>query len=193
MENSSKPYRSKQKRRRRRNRNKKKALGEECKGLEMEEARVSVQDLQNTRQTEKRLKRDEIYPLRKVPANSHGNPGALYTCALCDIPLESIPHAFKHIRDKRHKKRAREKQEQLMLTEILPPGPEHISAVTAALKAVVQEHGMNDQDVLKRESVVSVMQDFLLSSLPGDFFCNIFFYLLSCMSVCRVTLFESID
>ncbi|XP_032433666.1 terminal uridylyltransferase 7 [Xiphophorus hellerii] len=149
--------------RRRRNRNKKKALGEECKGLEMEEARVSVQDLQNTRQAEKRLKRDEIYPLRK---NSHGNPGALYTCALCDIPLESIPHAFKHIRDKRHKKRAREKQEQLMLTEILPPGPEHIIAVTAALKAVVQEHGMNDQDVLKRESVVSVMQDVLLSILP---------------------------
>ncbi|PWA15881.1 hypothetical protein CCH79_00009039 [Gambusia affinis] len=157
--------------RRRRNRNKKKAFAEECKGLEMEEARVSVQDLQNTRQAEKKLKRDEIYPLRKVPAvkytNSHGSPGALYTCALCDIPLESISHAFKHVRDKRHKKRAREKQEKLMLIEILPPGPEHISAVTAALTAVVQEHGMNDQDVLKRESVVSVMQDVLLSVLPG--------------------------
>ncbi|XP_054895394.1 terminal uridylyltransferase 4 [Poeciliopsis prolifica] len=149
--------------RRRRNRNKKKGFAEESKGLEMEEARVSVQDLQNARQAEKRLKREEIYLLRK---NSHGNPGAVYTCALCDIPLESISHAFKHVRDKRHKKRAREKQEQLMLTEIMPPGPEHISAVTAALKAVVQEHGMNDEDVLKRESVVSVMQDVLLSVLP---------------------------
>lgn len=55
-----------------------------------------------------------------------------------------------------------------MLMEIRPPGPEHISAVTAALKAVVQEHGMSDQDVLKRESVVSVMQDLLLSVLPGE-------------------------
>uniref|UniRef100_A0A3P9NV52 Terminal uridylyltransferase 4/7 nucleotidyltransferase domain-containing protein n=1 Tax=Poecilia reticulata TaxID=8081 RepID=A0A3P9NV52_POERE len=177
--------------RRSRTRNKKKALAEECKGLEMEEARVSVQDLQTTRQAEKKLKRDEIYPLRK---NSHGNPGALYTCALCDIPLESIPHAFKHVRDKRHKKRAREKQEQLMLTEIMPPGPEHISAVTAALKAVVHEHGMNDQDVLKRESVVSVMQDVLLSVLSGDFFKFILF-LPNDLDVtdCRVTLFKSID
>ncbi|KAM4745927.1 terminal uridylyltransferase 7 [Anableps anableps] len=149
--------------RRRRKRNKKKGLAEECKGLEIEESRVSVQDLQSIRQAERRLKRDEIHPLRK---NSHSNPGALYTCALCDIPLESIPHAFKHIRDKRHKKRAREKQEQLMLTEIMPPGPEHISAVTAVLKAVVQDHGMNDQDVLRRESVVSVMQELLLSTLP---------------------------
>uniref|UniRef100_A0A3B3VAL8 C2H2-type domain-containing protein n=1 Tax=Poecilia latipinna TaxID=48699 RepID=A0A3B3VAL8_9TELE len=162
--------------RRQRNRNKKKPLAEECKGLEMEEVRVPVQDLQTTRQVEKRLRRDEIYPLRK---NCHGNPGALYTCALCDIPLESISHAFKHVRDKRHKKRAREKQEQLMLTEIMPPGPEHISAVTAALNAVVHEHGMNDQDVLKRESLVSVMQDVLLSVLPGDF---LNFYLMTCMS-----------
>lgn len=54
-----------------------------------------------------------------------------------------------------------------MLTEILPPGPEHISEVSAALDVVVQEHGLNDQDVEKRQFVVSVMQDLLLSVLPG--------------------------
>lgn len=60
-----------------------------------------------------------------------------------------------------------EKLEQVMLIEIRPPGSEQVSGITAALEKVVLEHGMNDEDVEKRRRVVAVMQDLLLSVLPG--------------------------
>nr|XP_046241304.1 terminal uridylyltransferase 7 isoform X2 [Scatophagus argus] len=147
--------------RKRRNRNKKKAFAEENRGLE--ESTLSAKDMRSLRLAERRLNKDEIYCLKK---RSHSNPSALYTCALCDVLLESLSDANRHIRDKRHKKKARERQEQVMLIEILPPGPEQISAVSAALAAVVGEHGLNDEDVVKRQSVVALMQDLLLSVLP---------------------------
>ncbi|KAM7017608.1 terminal uridylyltransferase 7 [Tautogolabrus adspersus] len=147
--------------RRRRNRNKKKTFAEENRGLE--ESTLSATELRSLQQAERRLNKEEIFPLKK---RSHNNPAALYTCALCDVLLESVSDAYRHIRDKRHKKRAKERQEQVMLTEILPPGLEQISAVNAALEAVVRDHGLNDQDVDERQCVVSSMQDLLLSVLP---------------------------
>lgn len=117
------------------------------------------------RQAERRLNKDGIHTLKKVPNN---NPNATYACSLCDVFLNTLADAHRHIfRDKRHKKKARERQEQVMLTEIPPPSTEQVSAVNAALEDVVREYGMTDQDVEARRDVVSVMQDLLLSVLTA--------------------------
>lgn len=46
-------------------------------------------------------------PVAKLVQRSHNNANALYTCDLCDVLLETLSHAYRHIRDKRHKKKAR--------------------------------------------------------------------------------------
>ncbi|XP_051923084.1 terminal uridylyltransferase 7 isoform X50 [Hippocampus zosterae] len=148
---------------RRRPRNKRRNFAEEDRELANEESSLSAKDLQVLRQAEMRLSKDDIHCLKK---KSNSKPNALYTCALCDVLLDSVSDANRHIRDKRHKRRLREKKEHAMLTEILPPGPEHVHALTAALEAVVREHGMDDCDVEGRRCVVSLMQDLLLSVLP---------------------------
>uniref|UniRef100_A0A668A5K0 Terminal uridylyl transferase 7 n=1 Tax=Myripristis murdjan TaxID=586833 RepID=A0A668A5K0_9TELE len=147
----------------RRNRDRRRALGEEDRGPVIDESTLSAKELLGLRQAEERLKRDDIFRLNK---RSRSNPNACYSCCLCDVLLESVSAAHRHIKDKWHKKRAKERQEQVMLTEILPPGPEQISAVSAALEAVVRERGMSDEDVETRQSIVSTMQDLLQSVLP---------------------------
>nr|XP_029134001.1 terminal uridylyltransferase 7-like [Labrus bergylta] len=78
--------------RRRKNRNKKKTFAEENRGLE--ESTLSATELRSLQQAERRLNKEEIYPLKK---RSHSNPAALYTCALCDVLLESVSDAYRHI------------------------------------------------------------------------------------------------
>lgn len=119
----------------------------------------------NLSQAQRRLKRDGIIPVMKA---SNGIRTTKYRCTLCDIVLDSVADAYRHnFRDRRHKKRSRERQEQLLFTGILPPSAEQVSAISAALEDVVCEYGMTDQDVETRQQVVSVMQDLLLSVMPG--------------------------
>ena len=55
-----------------------------------------------------------------------------------------------------------------MLTEILPPGPDQVSALGRALQGVVTELGMSDVDVERRRLILAAMQAVLLSVLPGE-------------------------
>lgn len=63
----------------------------------------------------------------------HINSGALYTCALCDILLESLAHAFRHIRDKRHKKKAKVRT-RTQMAEVAGPSPPRRSLRPSSLE-----------------------------------------------------------
>ena len=54
-----------------------------------------------------------------------------------------------------------------MLTEIKPPGPAQVVEVGAALQAIFTAQGLTDEDVARRQGIVSTMQELLLSVLPG--------------------------
>ncbi|XP_038852550.1 terminal uridylyltransferase 7-like [Salvelinus namaycush] len=148
-----------------RNRDRRRGLREEDRGLVVDESALSTQELLGLKRAEEKIGREEIFRLKK---RSRSNPSAVYTCSLCEVLLDSVSEAHRHIKDKWHKRRAKERREEVMLTDLVPPGAEQVVAVGVALEGVVRERGMSDQDVENRRRIVSNMQEVLMSVLPGE-------------------------
>ncbi|XP_031685409.1 terminal uridylyltransferase 7 isoform X2 [Oncorhynchus kisutch] len=149
--------------RNRRNHNWRRGLGEEDHGPVVDESALSAKELLGLKQAEDKIGREKIFRLKK---RSHSNPSAVYSCSLCEVLLDSVSDAHRHIKDKWHKRRAKERCEEEMLTEIAPPRAEQVAAVGMALEGVVRERGMSDQDVENRQKIVSNMQEVLTAVLP---------------------------
>ncbi|XP_029573951.1 terminal uridylyltransferase 7 isoform X2 [Salmo trutta] len=147
----------------RRNRDRRRGLGEEDRGLVVDESSLSTEELLGLKRAEEKIGREEIFRLKK---RSRSNPSAVYTCCLCEVLLDSVSEAHRHVKDKWHKRRAKERREEVMLTDLVPPGAEQVAAVGVALEGVVREMGMSDQDVENRRRIVSNMQEVLMSVLP---------------------------
>uniref|UniRef100_A0A8B9GEQ5 Terminal uridylyl transferase 7 n=1 Tax=Amazona collaria TaxID=241587 RepID=A0A8B9GEQ5_9PSIT len=95
-----------------------------------------------------------------------GYPSAKYTCNLCDVLIESVAFAHKHIKEKRHKKSLKEKQEEQLLTALPPPTPSQIKAIGVAIENVVQEFGLSNEDLEERLNIKTVMENLLHQKLP---------------------------
>ncbi|KAJ8005520.1 hypothetical protein DPEC_G00118810 [Dallia pectoralis] len=149
--------------RNRRNRDWRRGQGEEDRGPVVDESALSAKELLGLKQAEETIGREEIFRLKK---RSRSNPTAVYSCSLCDVLLDSVSAANRHARDKWHKRRAKERREDAMLTEITPPSPEQVAAVGVALEGVVREQGMSDQDVEIRKHIVSNMQEVVKAVMP---------------------------
>ncbi|KAM6033401.1 terminal uridylyltransferase 7 isoform 3-T4 [Chlamydotis macqueenii] len=135
----------------------------EVDGPVIDESVLSAKELLGLQQAEERLKRDCIYRLKKQPRSY---PSAKYTCKLCDVLIESVAFAHKHIKEKRHKKSLKEKQEEQLLTALPPPVPSQIEAIGVAIENVVQEFGLNNEDLEERLNIKTEMENLLRQKLP---------------------------
>ncbi|KAF1517422.1 Terminal uridylyltransferase 7, partial [Eudyptula minor] len=147
---------------------------DEVDGPVIDESVLSAKELLGLQQAEERLKRDCIYRLKKQPRSY---PSAKYTCKLCDVLIESVAFAHKHIKEKRHKKSLKEKQEEQLLTALPPPAPSQIQAIGVAIENVVQEFGLNNGDLEERLNIKTVMENLLRQKLPE---CSLRLYGSSC-------------
>ncbi|NXC87719.1 TUT7 uridylyltransferase, partial [Cercotrichas coryphoeus] len=136
---------------------------DEVEGPVIDESLLSAKELLGLQQAEERLKRDYIYRLKKQPRSY---PSAKYTCKLCDVLIESVAFAHKHIKEKRHKKSLKEKQEEQLLTALPPPSPSQIKAIGVAIENVVQEFGLNNEDLEERLNIKTMMENLLRQKLP---------------------------
>ncbi|NXD05243.1 TUT7 uridylyltransferase, partial [Certhia familiaris] len=147
---------------------------DEVEGPVIDESVLSAKELLGLQQAEERLKRDYIYRLKKQPRSF---PSAKYTCKLCDVLIESVAFAHKHIKEKRHKKSLKEKQEEQLLTALPPPTPSQIKAIGVAIENVVQEFGLNNEDLEERLNIKTMMEKLLRQKLPE---CSLRLYGSSC-------------
>ncbi|XP_044301871.1 terminal uridylyltransferase 7 isoform X2 [Varanus komodoensis] len=143
-------------------------------GPVIDESSLTAKELLGLQQAEERLKRDYIYRLRK---RFRSYPTAKYICKLCDALIESVASAHKHIKEKRHKKNIKEKQEQQLLTALPPPTPMQIQAIGVAIEKVVQEFGLNNEELEQRLGIKTTMENVLHQKLPD---CSLRLYGSSC-------------
>lgn len=66
----------------------------------------------------------------------------------------------------------KEKQEEQLLTALPPPTPSQIQAIGVAIENVVQEFGLNNEDLEERLNIKAMMEDLLRQKLPG-IICNL--------------------
>ncbi|XP_054438915.1 terminal uridylyltransferase 7 isoform X2 [Pteronotus mesoamericanus] len=158
----------------RRTRNGESELDGDLEGPVIDESVLSSKELLGLQQAEERLKRDCIDRLKRRPRNY---PTAKYTCKLCDVLIESIAFAHKHIKEKRHKKNIKEKQEEELLTTLPPPTPSQINAIGIAIDKVVQEFGLHNENLEQRLEIKRIMENVFQHKLPD---CSLRLYGSSC-------------
>lgn len=89
-----------------------------------------------------------------------------FRCDKCKVFCEDISPALAHIRERSHRKKAKELQKLTLLLNIPPPGKAQCHLISSALESVVNEFGLNDQDLETRQNILALVQKVLKPFLP---------------------------
>uniref|UniRef100_A0AAY4DJH3 RNA uridylyltransferase n=1 Tax=Denticeps clupeoides TaxID=299321 RepID=A0AAY4DJH3_9TELE len=152
----------------------------------VDESNLTTEQQLGLKQTEERLHRDYIHRLVK---QSPEYPNFQYLCKLCSVHVENIQGAYKHIKEKRHKKNIMEKQEENKLRALPPPTHAQIKAVDSAVIEAAQHHGISEDDFQERQAMVHRMEKIVLWMVFLTF--TFPFYLFVCFLVCSLRLYGS--
>uniref|UniRef100_A0A087XAY0 RNA uridylyltransferase n=1 Tax=Poecilia formosa TaxID=48698 RepID=A0A087XAY0_POEFO len=132
-----------------------------------DEARLAAEEAEQQlglRQVEERLHRDHIH---RVAKPSPDYPNYQYLCKVCSVHIENVHGAYKHIKEKRHKKNMTEKQEETELRALPAPSAGQLRAVDAAVMEMARQQGISERDFEERASVVARMEEVIKTHLSA--------------------------
>lgn len=89
-----------------------------------------------------------------------------FRCDKCKVFCEDISPALSHIRERSHRKKAKELQKLALLLSIPPPAKPHCLSVSSALESIVTEFGLNDEDLKQRQNILALIEKVLHPVLP---------------------------
>ncbi|XP_073695734.1 terminal uridylyltransferase 7 [Garra rufa] len=89
-----------------------------------------------------------------------------FRCDKCKVYCDDMSPALNHIRERVHRKKAKELQKMTLLLNIPPPEKTQCHSISSALESVVAEFGLNDQDLKQRQDILALVENVLKPVLP---------------------------
>ncbi|XP_051547805.1 terminal uridylyltransferase 7-like isoform X2 [Myxocyprinus asiaticus] len=89
-----------------------------------------------------------------------------YKCDKCKVCFEDLSPAVSHIRERSHRRKAKELQKLTLLLNIPPPGKAQCNSISSAIESVITKYSFNDQDLKQRQSILTLIEQVLRPVLP---------------------------
>ncbi|XP_052447416.1 terminal uridylyltransferase 7 [Carassius gibelio] len=89
-----------------------------------------------------------------------------FRCDKCKVYCDDVSPALSHIRERAHRKKAKELQKLTLLLNIPPPGRDQCLSLSSALGSVAAEFGLNAQDLKQRRNILALVEGVLRPVLP---------------------------